>query len=676
MIAKCQSVMPGERMARCDEEKPDSREAERLGLDTSIARRDFIGGALLGTGAALLTAAAPGAVGKAFADEPSKLPPVRGAGIAWRGTEIPDDWQGPGGVGDYAKSNGNTADVVRAAHTGVRNHALERKLASAIDTNEAYDLVIVGAGISGLFAAYDLLRQKPDAKVLILDNHAIFGGEAKHNQIDVDGYSLYAAQGPSIHTVSDYAPYGDAGAAMKILVDELGLPKDCSFTELTGTKKPLALARDYWTPQEQNSSQVNLGYFYESKGFIRDPFMNAFRDAPIDQKIKSDIAYVLLNEKRPVEPAGDPRAWLDTMTYEQFLQKVYGADPQAAKLLESDRTNGVTALGADVYSAILGVYGTQPYGAVRGVKGEYGIGFPTGNSGVARTLLKKFLPGAIPGDTLSALLFGSVNWDELDKASNNARIRLNATVVGVENNDSALGKKSVTTYYVFGGKLYRVKSNAVVMAVPQQVNRNVCFDLPSEYAAAMSEFHHPPILKVSVALRNWRFMEKADLTAFKWFGDFPAFGVIERKMRIDGRDVMPCDPSKPTILTLAIPMNESTRGLPLKEQAFAARHVLFALPFSAIELLVRQQFTRMFASYGFDAKRDIAGIVANRWGHALVCAGPGFFTGRNGAPPPSEVLKKPFERIAFSHSDLTGAQSWFAAARGARAAVANLVQRL
>jgi spermidine dehydrogenase len=36
---------------------------------------------------------------------------------------------------------------------------------------------------------------------------------------------------------------------------------------------------------------------------------------------------------------------------------------------------------------------------------------------------------------------------------------------------------------------------------------------------------------------------------------------------------------------------------------------------------VREQFTRMFEPYGFDANRDIAGIIANRQGHAYFVGG-------------------------------------------------------
>jgi spermidine dehydrogenase len=659
-----------DRMSRSNDQKLNARDAERLGLGAQIDRRDFIGGTLIGAGASLLASAAPWASLAAHAQESSEFPPIRGSGADWTGTEFPDDWLGPGGVGDYASANGNTPDVVRAAHAGVRNHAFEKKLAAATDTNETYDVVIVGAGVSGLFGAYDLLKQQPNAKLLILDDHAIFGGEAKHNQIDVDGHSLYGTQGPSIYGSSDVSSADDP------FIQELGLPVDVTYTEVTGLSKPLRVPWDYWSPQS-DWTQVDVGYFYDSTGFVRNPFENAFRDAPIDQKIKDDIARILAADQsgeQPVEPEGDPFAWLDSMTYQEFLELVYGAHPDTGEILDSIVTTGVAGVGADLFSAAFGPFGTIPYTGGPSGEGSFGIGFPTGNSGVARTILKKFLPGVIPGDTLTDLLFGPVAWDQLDNASNNARIRLNSTVVGVRQDEAA---GNVTTYYLLEDKLYRVTSKVVIMATPQQVNRNVVFDLPQAYDDAMAQFMHGPILVLNIALRQWKFMEQAEITAFRWFGNYPAYGQIERRMRIDGRDIMPCDPSKPTMVTLYIPMNELFRGkTSLMEQTFGARHVLFGLKFSDIELMIRDQLTKMFEPYGFDASRDIAGLVANRWGHALVASGPGFITGMNGAPPPSATLTQPFGRIAFSHSDLGGVQHWEGATEGARAAVENLISYL
>jgi cation diffusion facilitator CzcD-associated flavoprotein CzcO len=48
------------------------------------------------------------------------------------------------------------------------------------DAGETYDLVVVGAGMSGLAAAYYFIKNVGrGAKVLILDNHDAFGGHAK-----------------------------------------------------------------------------------------------------------------------------------------------------------------------------------------------------------------------------------------------------------------------------------------------------------------------------------------------------------------------------------------------------------------------------------------------------------------------------------------------------------------
>ena len=84
-----------------------NRELDALGLNANITRRDFINTGLIGSGAALLSMQAPGLLRSASAQ----------AALA----HLDKDWTGYGGVGDYARANGNTADVVNAAH-GIRDH--------------------------------------------------------------------------------------------------------------------------------------------------------------------------------------------------------------------------------------------------------------------------------------------------------------------------------------------------------------------------------------------------------------------------------------------------------------------------------------------------------------------------------------------------------------------------
>jgi spermidine dehydrogenase len=176
------------------------------------------------------------------------------------------------------------------------------------------------------------------------------------------------------------------------------------------------------------------------------------------------------------------------------------------------------------------------------------------------------------------------------------------------------------------------------------------------------------MMVVNVALRNWKFMDKLGVASVRWFGDdLGWFATLRRQMILDGEEPMPLEPDKPTVLTLY--NSFCMPGLPIAEQTVAARMKMFGMSYGDIERKIREQFTRMFAPGGFDAERDIAGIIVNRQGHAYVATPPGFFFGKDGKPPPSEVIRRPHGRIAFAHAELLGAQMWEGAVKeGERAA--------
>ncbi len=79
----------------------------------------------------------------------------------------------------------------------------------------------------------------------------------------------------------------------------------------------------------------------------------------------------------------------------------------------------------------------------------------------------------------------------------------------------------------------------------------------------------------------------------------------------------------------------------------------------------------------FDARRDIAGIILNRWGHAYLNPQPGFFFGKDGKPAPREILRRaPFGRIAFANTDLSGAPDHKTAIMEGFRAVGQLLDRV
>ena len=210
------------------------------------------------------------------------------------------------------------------------------------------------------------------------------------------------------------------------------------------------------------------------------------------------------------------------------------------------------------------------------------------------------------------------------------------------------------------------------MAANQAVNKRIVKGLSPELHDAMDSFMHGPVLTVNVAVRNWKFMEKLGITAARWFEGFGWFTCIRRQMLIDGREPMPLDPNKPTVLTMYVPFLYP--GMPVKEQAIAARYSLLGPGFSDFELQIRKQLQTLFGASGFDARRDIAGIVLNRWGHAYVVQPPGFYFGKDGKPAAKEVIRNTIHgRIAFAHSELTGTQVWQTAAAEGKRAVENLL---
>ena len=647
-------------MSKPDKNNPgkrDKRVDEQLGFNSSITRRDFIGSTLVGSGVALLGMQAPGVIRQARAQYDHQNIPLPLTGLG-------PDWTGPGGIGDYASSNGNTAQVVNASHM-LRGQDYDRQLQEAQDTGETYDLVVVGGGFAGMSAAYNYRKERSGDSVLILDVHPIFGGEAKQNEFEVDGYHLWGPQG-SNGAVYPFNKAKEAGFYSPYW-DELGLPDQFEWQEPTGMSKDLLIPRDVYGPMHIQWEAADQGFYYDNHGWVKNPWANRFRDAPIPDQLKQD--YIWMETFRQPPRRADWEQWLDTMTYHEFLTKIMGINSDVCSYLNPQTAVMGCGLGCDVISAYSAYNFLQPgVNAYNRIAGGYlGIGdpsdsvylasFPGGNTGILRHFVKKLIPGAIAGGTsLSDVLFGKVQWDNLDRPNQPVRMRFAALGVDIRHDGAPETAKRVYVVYHKGGKLYRVTAKRVVVAGQQMSNKHIVKDLPPEYLAAMNTFGHAPVLTVNVAVRNWKFLEKLGITAARWFEGFGWFFSLRRQMIIDGKAPMPLDPSRPTVLTMYIPF--CIPGLTAEKQTVAARMQLFGMSFNDIERGVREQFTKMFSSAGFDARRDIAGIVANRWGHAYVVSPPGFYFGRNGKPAPRDVIRQSYGRIAFAHSELTGAQMW------------------
>ncbi|MGH7185917.1 MAG: hypothetical protein ACREIB_06535 [Pseudomonadota bacterium] len=118
----------------------------------------------------------------------------------------------------------------------------------------------------------------------------------------------------------------------------------------------------------------------------------------------------------------------------------------------------------------------------------------------------------------------------------------------------------------------------------------------------------------------------------------------------------PLHPDQPTILTFYLPLVRP--GKSARQQGAIARGELLSTSFMEYERKIRARMVGMFGAAGFDPRRDVAGLILNRWGHAYVCPAPGFHFGLDGGPAPREVVMKRYGRIAFGHAEFEGHQNW------------------
>ena len=176
----------------------DNDRDRELGMGRNITRRDFLNGVSIAIGSSLLADSkwvqAFGIPQSPFAPEkdPSYYPPAK---TGMRGSHD-GSWE--------------------VAHDLRDGKNPDKDWGVPIDDDESYDLIIVGAGISGLAAAYFYRKLAgQQSRILLLDNHDDFGGHAKRNEFQ-DGSRLLLGYGgtQSIEAPGNYSQ------------DSIGLLKD------------------------------------------------------------------------------------------------------------------------------------------------------------------------------------------------------------------------------------------------------------------------------------------------------------------------------------------------------------------------------------------------------------------------------------------------------------------
>lgn len=634
-----------------------------LGLEEPISRRDFLDGVLIASAGAIASGVCPFPLAAQSAAGP-----------------VPE-WSGYTGEGDYKGSAGNTEAVLYDAHA-VRDGKFDKAPVKIIETGELFDCVVVGGGMAGLSAGLFFHHQAGEKRTcLILDNAKIFGGVAKRNEFLVDGHRLYAPQA-SVHFQPPYP-----NSFLKTVYESMGLDWE-AFNTYQKWQGP---SPEFWLPRSPYGvGKVNgkdaLGFYFGAKYghrpglWITDPWGKNLEGTPFSDVTRKEML-ALMKDKPVVSPLvydypGDPISrQLDGMTLEDYFIRTYGVSRETVRLFMTSECASGFGLGPDVLSGFLQYEWSKTIPTVDDSM-ESGIQmFPGGNSGMARLLVKTLIPAAIGGPrSMEGVWKSPLNLVALDRPGQPVRLRLESTAVRVEHIGEPGKSEFVSITYIKGGELYRVKAKTVVMAGGGWITKHVVRDLDESRRTSYETFNYSPYMTANVAVRNWRFLYKLGISSAVWFEGFSR-SVNVRRSATFGVDTDVIGPDLPTVLTFFVDFAKP--GLPARMQGQLGRAEILSTPFAGYERQIREQMNEMFGPSGFDAKRDIAGIVLNRFGHAFINPQPGFFFGLSGKPAPREALRNgPFGRIAFSHCDLAGAMDHRNAFIESRRAVDQLLDRV
>jgi spermidine dehydrogenase len=608
-----------------------------LGMDRPITRRDFLDGIAF-------TAGAAAAMSVGMRGARAQAAPITDAAYPPRSTGLRGQFDG-------------AAEVMHA----VRDGWFWDQAPPVEETGEHYDLVVVGAGISGLSSAF-LYRQQagPDAKVLVIDPLDDFGGHAKRNEFTTaDGRHLIGYGGSqSIDSPSVFSP------AVKQLLSDIGIELK-RFDEA------------YFDRDWSKSRGLARAFLFTKEVFGEDRLVRRSGDAadwvpetPLSDKAKADLITLLDNP--PDYLAGKSREekleLLSKTVYKDFLLETAKIDPSILPLYQTS-TAGLLGAGIDAVSCTdawavgmpgfdgmdLGgdIYRTMSPSARLSQldPDEYIYHFPEGNAGISRSLVRKLIPEALPGSTMEDLVATPVDYAKLDLAENAVRIRLNSTVVRVKHVGAPATADTVEVVYAGGGAVRRVTAGHVVLACWNRVIPHLTDELPAEQVAALADQQKVPLIYTNVVIRNWQAFDTLKINGIRAPGRFFNGADIDFPVSI-GSYRFAQTPDEPVILHLGKVVLGGDAGLPERDQALAGRRLLTTTTFEEMERDLRDMLQRALGSAGFDAARDIEAITVNRWAHgyAYEYMWPWDAYWPDGALPIA-TARRPWGRVAIANAD-------------------------
>ena len=485
--------------------------------------------------------------------------------------------------------------------------------------SERYDLVVVGAGLSGLAAAFLYRQARPDARILIVDNHDDFGGHAQRNEFRVDGRLLITYAGSE----SLFAPASNFSRDVHGLFRDLGVDYR-------------KLGRYFQQDLYEEKRGLGSGVFFSKEAFGRAAVVPDAPDVESPRHAAAAIARFPLPEadrRALVRLYTDPddhlrgkgASFAERTSYHDFLKTTVGLSDRAVAYLndlctEDWARNGRALSVSEAWSA--GLPGTQNLG----LDGEVGRGedpddrwaadepyiyhFPDGNASIARLLVRRLIPAVAPGHTMEDIVLAPFDYGALDRSGSPVRLRLGHTVLRIENRDDGV---AVACTENSEGQLRRIQAKQCIFAGHAALAARIMPGLPGRQHDALAGNVRGVMLYAKVALKNTRAFQK--LGVHELYAPASPYVLLKLDEPVSmGGYLCPQTADEPAVLHgVRVYLQDTAPDARLMQRG--GRAELLALEYAQLEAELREQLRAVFALAGENADEAIAAMTINRWAH-------------------------------------------------------------
>jgi spermidine dehydrogenase len=529
--------------------------------------------------------------------------------------------------------------------------------------NEHYDLIVVGAGMSGLAAArYYQQKMGDDARILILDNHDDFGGHAKRNEFHQDGRMMLSLGGAQ--NIEALSHYSDAARG---LMEDIGIDDDFIDFMDRQTPEDLFLAgklqADNGIAMPGADGHVTVGGNWLAAMFGGKDYEKSVRALPLPEVEQDKLINFFAGHQDCLDDLSLSEKWdyINTTSYNRYLVDKVGLDESTLPIMNAIliHLNGVSGWNLTVLEGLtLGGTGIKSMGWVgkaTAMLAEVTLSkllsvdmFPDGNASVARLLVQKLIPAVAPDmQGREDVVITRFNYGALDRETNTTRLRLNSTAVGVRNNDN-----QVEVDYVQQGKAQRVTADHCVLACYNALIPHLCPEMPDTQKEGLSYGVKTPFVYANVQLENGRAYSKLDATLFQcpydpfqWVSTAPTVAV--------GGYEPPRGPDDPMVVFMMhSPMTGPEQSASCRDQLRRARHQIYSTAYADYEQQIRQQLQSILGKHGFNHETDIRAITVNRIPHGYAYVYLGLYDPKwEEGQAPHEIGRAQFGRISIANTD-------------------------